>query len=98
MPPSNISSLSASSKNVELEASVVQRFEPRLVNTRYGQSRVMNTIIEDSTGNILLTIWGDDIDKVQEGNKIKVKKAYASEWNGKLQLNLSRFGKLLILN
>ena len=98
MPPSNISSLSASSKNVELEASIVQRFEPRLVNTRYGQSRVMNTIIEDSTGNILLTIWGDDIDKVQEGSRIKVKKAYASEWNGKLQLNLSRFGKLLVLN
>ncbi|MFH0837478.1 MAG: DNA-binding protein [Candidatus Aenigmatarchaeota archaeon] len=98
MPPSNISSLSASSKNVELEASVIQRFEPRSVNTRYGETRVMNTIIQDSTGNILLTIWGDDIDKVQQGSKIQVKKAYASEWNGKLQLNLSRFGKLLVLN
>ncbi|MFH0836499.1 MAG: DNA-binding protein [Candidatus Aenigmatarchaeota archaeon] len=98
MPPSNISSLSASSKNVELEASVIQRFEPRSVNTRYGETRVMNTIIQDSTGNIPLTIWGDDIDKVQQGSKIMVKKAYASEWNGKLQLNLSRFGKLLVLN
>lgn len=93
-----IINLSTSSKNVELTGEVRQIGNIREVSTRYGPSKVVDAIIEDETGEITLVVWGDLTEKIHEGSKVKVTKSYVSEWNGKLQLNVGRFGKVLVLN
>lgn len=92
-----IVNLTSNSKNIEIVGEIIELQEIREVNTRYGQTKVVNATVQDETGEITLVIWGDDTEKVREGDKIKVTKAYASEWNNKLQLNVGRFGKLLVL-
>src|SRR3989338_7006448 len=90
-----IAYLRTGSKNVEITGEIIELNNIREVNTRYGASKVVEALLQDETGDIALVVWGELADKISEGDKVKVKKGYVSEWNGKLQLNTGRFGKLL---
>jgi replication factor A1 len=92
-----ISELSGSTRNVEVEATVVEKEEARDVNTKYGRTRVANATIEDDSGRFKLTLWGEHADKVAEGNKIKITNGFVSSFRDELQLSVGKFGKLEIL-
>jgi replication factor A1 len=92
-----ISELSSGSRKVDIEAKVVQKEAVREVNTKFGRNRVCNVIIEDDSGSIAMTLWGDEIDKVNEGDMIKVENGYVSEWQGTLQLSVGKYGKMTVL-
>lgn len=76
--------------DVSIEGTVVEVGEPREVRTRFGPKRVADAIIEDDTGRIKLSLWEDNIDKVKQGQKITLAGCYVTEWNGTLQLNMTR--------
>ena len=86
----DIKDIDANSKDVEVEAKVVEVEDVREVNTRFGQKKVCAATIEDSTGKIKLSVWEDQIKLLKEGKTVKVTSAYANEWRDELQLNLSR--------
>ena len=92
-----ISELTINSKNVDVAAKVVEKRQPREVNTKFGRNLVAESVLEDQTGQIILVLWGDDIEKIKEGDSIKIKNGYITEWNGALQLNIGKFGTLEIL-
>lgn len=92
-----ISELQNGSKKVDLEAKVTDVGEPREVNTVNGKTKVANAIIEDDTGNISLVLWGDDTEKFQAGNKIRVENGFVKEWNGELQLSAGKYGRIKVL-
>ena len=54
----------------------------------------MNALIEDETGSMKLTLWGNQIDKVKKGDKIRITGGYVKEFNGELFLNVGRNGTL----
>lgn len=89
-----ISDLTADSKDVELEASVVEVGDPRVVNTRFGPKQVATAVIEDETGRINLSLWEDQINTVKNAKKVKISGAYLTQWNKVLQVNVGRNGKL----
>ena len=92
-----ISELVNGSKKVDIEAKVVQKEEARDVNTKFGRNRVCNAIVEDDSGSIMLVLWGEEIDKVKEGDTVKIENGYVNEWKDTLQLSIGKFGKLTIL-
>ena len=92
-----ISEISMNSKNITIEAVVTEKEEPRDINTRYGATRIANVKIEDETGNIKLVLWGDETDKVKEGDKIRIENGFVKEWDGTLQLSVGKYGKLTVL-
>ncbi len=85
-----ISEITVDSKDIELEASVVEVGEPRTVNTRFGPKNVATAIIEDDTGRINLSLWEDQIQTVSSAKKVKIAGAYVTEWSNNLQVNLSK--------
>ena len=89
-----ISDVNTTAKNATLEATVTAKFDAREVNTRMGATKVAECTIEDDSGSITLVLWGDQIDMVKEGDKIKITNAYVKEWNGNLQLNVGKSGKI----
>jgi len=92
----NISELSPGTGSVNLEAEVVSVEPPREIN-KYGRAlRVANVTIKDDSGTITLVLWNDEIDKVKEGNKIKIENGYVNEWQGNPQLTLGKFGKMTV--
>ena len=82
---------------VELVAIVSNKEEPRTFNKEGRSGRVCNAKIKDETGEISLTLWNDDVDKVNLGDKIQIKNGFVSEWQGELQLSTGKFGSLEIL-
>lgn len=89
-----IEDLDVESEDVELEAEIKDIRTPRIVSTKYGQKRITLATLEDESGEIDVTLWEEQIDAVEEGEKVKVEGAYTREWADKIQLNIPRDGNI----
>ncbi len=93
-----ISELEVNQKKVNVEAEVVEK-SPVKEFTRFGNpGRVATAIIEDDSGQTQLTLWDDQIDQVNVGDKISIENGYVKEWQGEKQLNIGRYGTMKIIN
>lgn len=80
---------------VNLEAELARKGDKRTVNTKAGsQVNVCDAYLKDSTGEIKLTLWGDDIDKVKEGDRVRIKNGYISEFRGEVSITKGKFGSM----
>jgi replication factor A1 len=84
-------------ENITLVLRVVSVEDARIVNTKYGESKVATAVVEDDTGRINLTLWRDQIDKIKKGDKIKVEGAFVREFRGELNLNVGKSGRITVL-
>ena len=93
-----ISELKAGTGNASVEAEVTAVEEPREVVTKFGRrTRVANATIKDDSGEITLSLWGDDIDKVSIGDKIEIQNGWVSEFRGAKQISAGKFGKINVV-
>lgn len=92
-----ISELKEGMGKVNVEAKVVEKDEPREIMTRDGRrTQLSNAVLEDESGTIILVLWGDDADKVKEGDTVKIENGFVKEWNNSLQLSVGKFGKMTV--
>lgn len=92
-----LSELKAGQGKVDVEVKVKSKAEPRVME-KYGKElKVANAVVSDDSGDIALTLWNDDVDKVNEGDTIRISNGYVSEFNGKKQLTSGKFGKLEVV-
>lgn len=93
-----ISDLKDGATRVNITAKVVEKEAPREVNTRDGrQTKVANAVLEDESGTIVLTLWGDEINKIKQGDTVKIENGYIKEWKGSLQLSVGKYGKMNVV-
>jgi len=92
-----ISELKTGDGKVVVEGVVAEKGEVRDVNTKYGQTQVCESVLEDDSGVITLVLWGDQTKEVQEGDRVRVENGYVKEWNNSMQLNVGKFGKITVL-
>ena len=86
-------------KRVEVEAVVMEKGNPRQVQSRFKDETytVADAIVQDETGTIKLTLWNEQIDQVQVGNRIKIENGYVTSFKAEIQLNVGKYGKLTVL-
>ncbi len=92
-----ISELQLRQGNVDIEAEVIEKGDVRTFEKFGKTGRVCNAKIKDDSGEIALTLWNEDIDKVNVGDKIKLTNGYVNEWQGEPQLTTGRMGKLEVV-
>ena len=93
-----ISDLKPGTGNANVNAEVIAIEEPREVVTKFGKkTRVASATIKDSSGEITLSLWGDDIEKVAIGDKIQIENGWVSEFKGTPQLTAGKYGKITIV-
>lgn len=93
-----IAELKSGMSRVSVEATVVSVSEPRTVNTRDGrEARVADVMIQDDSGQIKLSLWDDQIERVKAGSNISVENGYTNSFRGETQLSVGKYGKLNIL-
>ena len=81
--------------DISLTAKVTEISEPREVRTKMGYTtKVATATIEDDSGTISLTLWGDKTEEIGEGDNVEIKDGYISEFKGEIQLNVPRKGEL----
>lgn len=92
-----ISELKPRQGKIDIEAEVISIEEPRTFSKFGREGRVTNAIVKDDSGEIKLTLWNEDIDKVKVGNKVKITNGYINEFQGEKQLTAGRLGKIEVI-
>lgn len=85
-------------KEVNVEAKVLEKTATREVMSRYKNEkyRVATAVIADETGKIKLTLWNEQIEQVNEDDKVTVENGYVTSFRGEIQLNIGRYGTLTV--
>ncbi len=85
-------------KRVSVEAQVVEKGDPREVKSRFKDEtyRIVDAVLADESGSVKLTLWNEQIDMVNVGDKIKIDNGYVTSFKGEIQLNVGKFGKLTV--
>jgi replication factor A1 len=94
----NIKDLRNGMKRVTVEANIVEKGETRQVRSRYKDEtyNVADAVVADESGSIKLTLWNEQIDQVDVGNKIKIENGYVTSFKGEIQLNVGKFGTMTV--
>ena len=92
-----IKDITANQGNIDIVAEIITKEEPRSFEKFGRQGRVCNAMLKDDSGEIKLTLWNEDVDKVSQGNKIHLENGWCSEFRGEKQLSTGKFGKLEIV-
>lgn len=91
-----VGELSPSSRAVNVKAKVVSKSEIREIAAGRDGSphRVCDALVGDETGCVYLTLWDDNITKINEGDTIAVGNGYVTLFKGNMRLNVGRYGTL----
>lgn len=93
------SELRPRSKVPSLDLRVVEKGDVRSITTREGTTgRVCDAKGEDDEGaTVSLSLWNDEIDRVNLNDRIRIINGWVSEWRGNLQVSAGRYGNLEVL-
>jgi replication factor A1 len=92
-----IKDLKPKTGNINLELEIISKEEPREFNKFGKAGRVCNATGKDDTGEIKITLWNEQIDQINTGDKVSFENAYVNEWQGQLQLSTGKFGTFKII-
>jgi len=89
-----ISELQTGNSGVEVTGNVKELSEPRSFD-KFGRTiKVATAVLTDESGEVKLTLWNQDIDKVKVGDVVKITNGYVNEFQGEKQLTSGKFGKI----
>lgn len=90
-----VKDLTPNSKQVNVLAKVISVGEAKEVMGKFGDSRrVAEAIVADSTAQIVLSLWNEQIGSIAKDETIYVDNAYVSLVRGHMRLNVGRYGQL----
>ena len=91
-----VGELTPQSRAVNVTAKVVSKSEIREIPMgRDGSAhKVCDALVGDETGVVYLTLWDDNITKVNDGDTIRVENGYVTLFKGNIRLNIGKYGKL----
>ena len=94
-----INELKDGMRTVDVEATVIEKSDAREVRSRYTNEtyKVADATVEDETGTITLTLWNEQIEQVNVGDRVKIENGYIKSFRDVLQLNSGKYGSLTVL-
>jgi len=93
-----IEKLTPSSREVNIIVKVVSKSQVRdVTGGDYTIRRVADALVGDETGCVYLTLWDDNIDKINEEATIRITNGYVNLFRGNMRLNIGRYGSFKLL-
>ena len=85
--------------NVEnLKGKIVEVKEPRDVNTKFGTTVTLTeATLEDDTGSVKLTLWGDQAEGIEEGSEVEITGAFTKEFREEMQISIGKKGSIKVV-
>lgn len=94
---SMIRTLQDGSKRVSIKVQIGEKGSVREVHSKFKDEtyRLCDaTVIDDNGDSIKLSLWNEQIEMVQVGDKVQIDNGYVTSFKGELQLNIGKFGKM----
>lgn len=76
------------------EAEIIEKTPVREFQKFGKQGKVCNVVIKDDSGTMQLTLWNEDVDAYDVGDKVKLSGCFVGEWQGEKQLTTGRNGTI----
>lgn len=93
----NISDIKPNTGKIEVVGVVQDKQEPKEF-VKFGKTgKLCNATLKDDSGQIKITLWEDQVDKVNEGDRIQITNGWCGEFRGESQLSTGKFGQLDIV-
>src|SRR3989344_3051056 len=93
----DIGGIQANQGKINVEGEITEKDEPREFDKFGKKGKVCNAVLKDDSGEIKLTLWNDEVNKVEVGDKVKITNGYCGEYQGERQLTAGKFGKLEVI-
>ncbi|MFH1505991.1 MAG: hypothetical protein ABIE94_03285 [archaeon] len=90
----NIGKLEPGQTEVQILVEVVKKGEEKHIKKNGRDLRLVEVTVKDNTGEIILPLWNDIIEEVQEGDMLYIKNAYIRSWKPINRLSLGRNGEI----
>ena len=81
----------------EIELEIVSKGETREWANENGSGKVCSCAGKDDSGEVSVSLWNEQIDQVNEGDKVKISNGWCSEFRGQLQVSTGKQGALEVL-
>ncbi len=92
-----IKDLQANKGNIDVVVKVIAKEEPRTFEKFGKAGRVCTVKVKDDSGEIKVTLWNEDVDKIGVGDKVHIQNGWCSEYKGEKQLSTGKFGKIELI-
>ena len=91
-----IAELKPGMRRVDVTGKIVDMDTPRDVQTKFGPAQVASATLQDESATVKVTLWNENISKVEISDTVSITNGYVDSFRGELQLNVGRYGKLTI--
>jgi len=86
-------------RKINVVGKVERKGIPRIVDTKYGARKIVcGAFLKDETGEVRLTLWESDVERIQNGYTIKIRNGYARPFRGEKYLSSGFFGSIDIIS
>ena len=94
-----VKDLRPESKVDAIDLTIKSKGEARDFTSRSGSAgRVCDATAVDTDGDeCQVTLWNDEIEKVQASDRVRITNGWVRQWRGNLQVSAGRYGKLEVL-
>ncbi|RLI34543.1 hypothetical protein DRO55_06375 [Candidatus Bathyarchaeota archaeon] len=91
-----VGSLKPNLANINIIVKVMNVSQPRVITSRRSgrEHKIAEALVGDETGAVLLTLWDDQIKKVETNDTIEIRNGYTTLFKGSLRLNAGKAGTL----
>lgn len=76
------------------EVTVIEKGQIREFSRNGRLGQVCTCKIKDSSGEMELTLWGDEATLLEKGDRVRLTNGWCKEWNGNLQASTGKSGTL----
>ena len=93
-----INELKSGMNDVNIKAKIAELKEPREVNTKFGTTVVLTeATLEDDSGSIRLTLWGEQADNLEEGQEVEIVNGFTKDFRDEIQLGIGKRGSVKVI-
>lgn len=82
-------------RRVDVQGQIIDLQSPRDVQTKFGPGQVSNAVLRDDSGQVIVSLWNENISKVHVGSTVSIENGYVESFRGDLQLQVGRYGRLV---
>lgn len=80
-------------KKVDVRVRVLSVGDRKTIDSKFGGSKdLAEAVVGDETGTVIMTLWEDQIDRIEPDSVVAVENGYVSLVRGHMRLNVGKYG------